>query len=408
VYTYLTQIIAVFLPLMILYLYIKHRRQEAMNLAIACALAFVASIPFMAYTGLQIHSPYFWESMQRVGLVYTHLPASNIFTAGFWVVAALGLWFLSWRWISALRGDITYAKLVPLYAISGIAMLVASASNVLTGKESENSQHIERFMVVWLVAALTIFIAYAWRYRQYIKSLALFKKIVLGVLLLVVTFGVWLYLRKDFTVTTMVKDNQRVAVERQSYAAPLRWLDEHSFEPAVIWTIGAEEVNNYIPILTKHYVLFAPSAGDYLLPGAEQMRRYLVSHYFDNLTLSDIEADFWSYAGVAHAVHQYKTYNRKVRACRLLFLDKIGYNCGEFTNSISFQGEALFQELYRQYTEDIRPQMSEELQKSHVAYLLVDDSLYPSFQDIAAIPGVTTTREYQDARFSVYSLEYNF
>ncbi|MEK7068009.1 MAG: hypothetical protein AAB956_03360, partial [Patescibacteria group bacterium] len=353
----------------------------------------------------QIHSPYFWESMRRVGLVYTHLPSGNFLIASFWVMVTLGLWLLLWRWVAALKANETYKKILPFYVLAGMAMIITAGSNIFSGKESENSQHIERFMIVWLVMSLVILAAYIGKYRQPIKTNSRRQKIILSLLSLALLLGVSGYVRKDFSLAAMVRENRQTTVERQSYAAPLRWLEAQESRPVVIWTVGAEDVNNYIPILTKHYVL-APSGLTYLLSDAEQAQRYLVYHYFDDLTLADIEDDFWSYAGVAHAVHQYKAYNRKVRVCRLLFLDKIGYNCGEFTDSISFQGEAFFQELYRQYAEDVRPHISEQLQKYHVAYLLVDGRMYPNFRDAVAIPGVTATREYQDARFSIYSVQY--
>ncbi|OGF14638.1 hypothetical protein A3I35_02040 [Candidatus Falkowbacteria bacterium RIFCSPLOWO2_02_FULL_45_15] len=405
VYTYLTQIIAVFMPLMIVYLSVKHRRREATYLAAACALAFIASIPFLAYTWQQIQSPYFWESMRRVGLVYTHLPATNFFTSGFWVAAALGLWFFLWRWVEIIRQDETYKKTLPLYALSGVAMLITSGSNILSGKESENSQHIERFMVVWLAAVFTILVAYALKYRQQIKTNGLGKKITLSALLLIVSAGVLLYAREGFSLVTMVRENRQTVVERQFYAAPLNWLEEQRNESVVIWTLGTDDINNYIPILTKHYVLFAPSGSDYLFPDTEQVQRYLTSHYFDDLTQADIEADFWSYAGVANAVHQYKVYNRRVRVCRLLFLDKLGYNCGELVaNAVTFRGENFFSNLYQQYTQEIKPNISEKLRQYHVSYVLVDNLYYPALQTNIIIIGIQADIGYQDSRFTIYKL----
>jgi len=391
---------------MIAYLSIKHRRQEAKYLAAACLLACIASIPFALYTWQQIHSPYFWETMQRVGLVYTHLPSRNFLTASFWVIAAISLWLLLWRWVAMEKNDGTYKTIMPFYVLAGAAMIMTAGSNILSGKESENAQHIERFIIVWLVISLTILAAYIWQYRSQLKIISRAKRIMLGSLLAIVLLSVLNYVRTGFSLVNMVRENRQTVIERQSYAAPLRWLEAQESRPVVIWTVGAEDVNNYIPIMTKHYVL-APSGLTYLLSDEEQAQRYLVYHYFDDLTLADIEDDFWSYAGVAHAIHQYKVYNRRVRVCRLLFLDKIGYNCGEIVNSaIALRGEDWFQNLYQQYLQEVKPNIRVELQKYHVAYVLVDNTDYPALQTSLPLPGVFSQVVYQDVRFTIYKLNY--
>lgn len=405
VYTYLSQIIVVFIPLLLLYLYVKRRRIEAFYLFLACVLAFILSLPFIIYTWRQINSPYFWETMERVGLVYTHLPAFNFVTAGFWAVAMIVLLLLSWRWLPVLRHDGAYVKFLNLFSLSGLAMVITSGSNIITGKESENSQHIERFMIVWLVMTLIIFLSHTLKYRQSFWQMHPIRRVVLTVLFLIAGVGVVVYAREGFSIVSMVRDNRQSVVERQSYAAPLRWLEDNSIEPAVIWTIGADDVNNYVTIMTKHYVFFVPSALTYLLSDAEHAERYLAYHFFDNLEQADIERDFWSYAGVAHAVHQHKVYNRRVRVCRLLLLDKMGYNCGELTDSIAFQGRDFFQNLYNQYVKEIKPNIVQKLQKYQVSYILVDGLYYPNMADNFAMAGINSTLAYRDNRFSIYIIK---
>jgi len=86
VYTYLWQIILVFILLVAGYFYFIKDNHQAWRLLIAIFVAHLLSVPLIILTVKQIMSPYYWESMERVALVYTRWPAANVFYSGISVI----------------------------------------------------------------------------------------------------------------------------------------------------------------------------------------------------------------------------------------------------------------------------------------------------------------------------------
>ena len=103
------------------------------------------------------------------------------------------------------------------------------------------------------------------------------------------------------------------------------------------------------------------------------------------------------------AIHEYKTYNRKVKFCRILLLHKLGVNCGEETNAVSFKGEKYFVDLYNQYKNDIKPNIKEKLKKFNVSYIVKDKNegkmLMP--EEILG-----TELVWKNDRFEIYTINY--
>lgn len=402
VYTYLWQIILVLVSLSVVYFYFIKDRLKASRLFIIILISHLLSLPLIFYTIKQITNTNYWQSMERIGLVYTHLPAANVIYSGIWIIIALVLLFFSYFWLRGFKDSQDYKNLFVFSALSGIAMLVVSGSNIITGKELENSQHIERFIIVWLVVVCSAYIFYLIRHKIDFKQINLYKKIVLLIFLLLCLVGVFRYLRiLSGGVYLMMSVNggfSRGESSDQDYSRPLKWLEDNEKAPKVVWT-DSEKLNHYITILTKHYVLFEPSSPTYLMPTREIEERYLIYNYFNDLNQSDIENNGRVYGGVGLDTHQYKTHNRAVKVCRLFQLDKLGKPCGELTDMISFKGEEYFADLYRRYKNEIQPGIIEELKKYRVAYIIKDKGYDSNFMPEAISQAKLV---YEDNRFLIY------
>lgn len=97
----------------------------------------------------------------------------------------------------------------------------------------------------------------------------------------------------------------------QGYERPLRRLEENEQVPKVIWT--DDLMSLYVPVLIKHYVLYAYPVIWHLVSNEELEERYLISRYFYNLTQKYIEKDFKLYAGHGPAISQPALHNDKVK-----------------------------------------------------------------------------------------------
>lgn len=404
VYTYLWQIILAFVLLAVAYFYLIKERDKALILLVTILISHLLSIPLIIYTIRQVSHLYYWESMERIGLVYSHLPAANVIYSGVWIIIALLLLLFSYRWIKEFRSNQDYRNLFVFSALSGLAMLAVSASNIITGKELENSQHVERFIAVWLIIVSMGYLSYSVKNKINFKQVSINKKIVLFILLLFCLTGIIRYSRTlaggSYLLSVVNRDFSQSAHEEQDFSWPLSWLENNEIAPKVIWT-DSEKLNQYIIISTKHYVLYDPSSPTYIMPSREIEERYLISNYFNDLKQSDIEGDLWDYGGVGNAVHQYKTHNREVKVCRLLKLDKFGRICGELTDAVSFKGKEYFDNLYRQYWDEIKPKINEKLKKYQVAYIIKDKEYDSNFR-----PEVFDDTElvYRDERFLIYKI----
>lgn len=403
IYTYLWQIVAVAMVLHIIYFWFAKRRQEAKYLAASFAAAIILAVPFAAYTIKQLAHPYYWQTMERIGLVYTHWPAGLVFYSAGWILAMLALWFLAWRVFKVLPDKDNYKKIFIFFGLIGLSLMIVSGSNVITGKELENAQHIERFIVVWFILAFITWLFYAYREWGHWKNFPRLQKISLSFLVLVCLVGFISYLRQGPVFLNMWRDFKKNAVASQEYARPLRWLEANEPAPKVVWT-NSEDLTNYITVLSKHYVLFVMSGILHLLPNQEAADRYLVSRYFNDLRKTDIERDYLVFSGVGNAFHKPNSHNRQVRLCRVFhFYSATGKaNCGAIIpNAAAFAGERYFDDLYQRYRADIKPNIAVKLRQYHVDYLVRDVFGERNFAP-EKLPGATLV--YSDKRFFIYKL----
>ncbi|OGZ40443.1 MAG: hypothetical protein A3B04_02355 [Candidatus Portnoybacteria bacterium RIFCSPLOWO2_02_FULL_39_11] len=407
VYTYLWQIILVFILLVAGYFYFIKDNHQAWRLLIAIFVAHLLSVPLIILTVKQIMSPYYWESMERVALVYTRWPAANVFYSGIWVLAALLFLALAYYWLKKFK-DEDYKELLVFAVFSGIAMLIVSTSNIITGKELENSQHVERFIGVWLVIIVVAGLHHWLKDKQVWRTLPVSRQIILLVLLLSSFGGIIRYVKvlsgANFFVKAISRTSTQEEIATQNYAQPLNWLANNAKEPIVVWVIPyTSQINDYLTINTEHYSLFAVSGENYLVSQKEVEERYLTSNYFSNFSLTDIADALWEYGGVGNAVHQYKTHNREVKFCRILRLNLFGYDCGqEAVSAAAFKGPQYFIDLYNQYQNEIKPNIDRQLKKFNVSYILVDKANSPD-ADLGKIGNINPV--YQDKGFVIYKID---
>ena len=184
--------------------------------------------------------------------------------------------------------------------------------------------------------------------------------------------GIFWYFVNSFSYYEKRIDYSKQITDYKETEAALAWLEEQEREPVAVMANYKNELNKYITTLTKHYVLFSDSGVLHLLSGKEAEERYLLNGVMNNLSLKDIENDYRLFAGNGNAVHPYKTHNRKVKICKILHLDLFNYDCGQLTDAVSFKGEKYFMDLFNQYQKEIISNISQELKKFNISYILLN------------------------------------
>ena len=402
IYTYAWQIIIVTLGLTPILFFLTHRRGSLRAFFTVFGVFLLASLPLLLFTMRQIAHPLYWETIQRIGLVNTHLPTAAVFYVSIWVIAIFCLWIFLSRFDHRIGLNKESLSPFVFFTLLGLAMIVVSSSNVVSGKDLELPQHVERFIVLWFGFTSVYSFAVLCRKRldMHIHPLSLtagsllFALIFFGNVMYVYTFGVGALFDEPRTPAELRKI--------QGFATPLAWLRENAKEPTVIWADPNAPFNSYVTMMTQHYVLFSAGGGLHLVGQDELNERFLVSHYFV-LTRGDLIDDYHAYAGVGNAYHGWKTHNRMVKVCQILHLDYFGHPCGELTDRESFKGKAYFDALYKRYEKEIKPNIHEELKKYHVAFIIHDKETDRREFQPELISG--TKLVYSDGRFSIYSLE---
>jgi hypothetical protein len=218
------------------------------------------------------------------------------------------------------------------FTFTGAALVIASFSNVITGKDLETAVHMGRFVELWGALAVSCAAFYFVSEKGTDRN---------GSIALVVSGALMLLLLGNLV---SVQNRSDEYLRGESYQEVLTWLNENTPPGSVV--LADDKLSYYIPVATRDFVLFQPDGGLYLVPDREVEDRYLASRIFSNLTKDQLKADFRLYAGVGNAVHHFKVHNREVALCRALHLP----HCGDIIpDAVTDRGEAYFDELYMRY-----------------------------------------------------------
>jgi len=394
-YVYLWQIVVSALLVLVATLLARKDWMRLRHLALPSALAALLALPACIYTILQFKSPFYWQMAERISLVYTHLPTAEVVYSGGWVVFTLLTFFLVWKWKNVSDEDIP--TFVILSAI-GIALVGVQISNVVTGKEVETAVHVKRFIVPWLGVSFAAIVALLARSAPGSTRRPMLR---VAVLACVAMLGIAnIYFAPNFPSFFASAARDARAREIQMLAAPLHYLEQAESKPVVVWVTDPESTfANYLPALTKHYVLYSHPGMWHLVGNDEIMERYLAASYLRPVTRESLFADLRAYAGPAAFAHRANTVNRGVKLCRLLQLGRLGYSCGDLVTPEGLLGDAYFDNLIHKNDTQIRPRINELLARYHVSYLATTEPLSPA---LIRLFGVTLA--YQDSRYLIYRL----
>ncbi len=400
-YGYLWQIIAVEMLLLFGITLMKKDQARFISLAKVSVLTGLFILPFISFTLKQVHNPFYWQTMERTGLVYTHLPTALAFQTAAWVIALSLCLYISSRWVSALRNDPTYRRFTVLYSSLGISMSVVSLSNVVTGKELETAQHVGRFIILWLIIGTVVLVYQFIKARPQILRLRFGKKAALALCSFVVLVGNASYAGD---LLTFLHPTERILgmARAQEYIPAYKWLDAVEAKPVVIWVDPHSTLNGTLEIYTKHYVLFSGVGVLQLASNDELKERYLLANTLDEpeITVSSIAKDTGNFAGVSKAHHIANTHNRAVKLCRIFHLSAFGYACGELTDSLTMNTHVA-EDMYKEYQDTILKDIPGEIAKYHVTYIMKDKELDTTFypEKLSNI-----TKVYEDPRFVIYKV----
>jgi len=400
-FAYLWQVAVATLGLLLLYALVRKNWPLVKASALSALIGGAIGLPMPLYTlWLSRRSPYFWESMGRFGLVHTHLPMAEVIYSGGWVGAMLIFLVLLYWKVRSLREDTLFNLLCVFVGVSGLGLWIMQGSNLVTGLLLETGEHIRELIFPWLVFTTVFIGAFLWKRRAHLTKGWKILSVAVIALLSAISLN---YAASASTSFFNIRGSSELWRTEQLYAKPFAWLEQNVKNPAVIWSDPHDYyVSSYIPTYTRHFTLFAPFAMWELLSDNEFRERYLVSQYFNNPTVADLEngGTMALYLGRQDLAHNAETIDRGVKICRILFFWDKNKNCGTELTPQQLLGEKFFQDLQNRFQNDIKPNIKAYLKKYHVSYILKDKVMDVNYRPET----LGATLVYSDDRYEIWHL----
>lgn len=399
-YPYLWQTVVITLGLLLLYALVRKNWLLLKTTLLSSFIGGIIGLPIPLYAlWLSRSSPYFWESAGRLGLVNTHLPMAEVIYSGGWIGVMLALLaVLLWR-VRALRENREFMLFGTFVAISGFGLWVMQGSNLITGKLLETGEHMPGFIFPWLAFSIFSLGTLLWKQRAQLSGWLQTLSVSVLVLLSIVSIR---YVSLDAFLPPHISRNELQT--EQLYAKPFAWLQNEEKSPVVIWSDPRDYLTVLLPIYTRHFTLNVYWGMMELVPEGEIHERYLVSQYFNNLTVADLKSvnEMSLYLGRHDLPHQAKTIERGIKICRILFFWDKNKDCGTPPTPQELLGNKFFEDLEKKFRTDITPNIKEYLKKYHISYILKDKVLNPTYRPEA----LGAIRVYSDDRFELYEMQY--
>lgn len=376
VYTFLAQIILSTLGVSLFTTFFE-RFKIYRSLWFSAIIAGFLSIPFALYTWTQLNHPFYFETMNRIGLTSTHLLGSGQIFYLLVIIPSLVLVYIGRKRYSSI-------ELYVFFTIS-FGLVLALVSNVFTGKDMEITGHVGRFIELWTAAMFIVIIK-----KMYvdITEKIFYKAIIIIAYVFLISFSI------IFQINNSKNIINGGLLWNKPYLVPLTWLKENTPKDSVVF--ANDYISTQIPIMTNDYVLFSWYNFMYLVSDKELQDRYLASRIFQNISREEIRDNLRTYAGAGHAAHLPMVHNRPIKICRLLHFDFFVKDCGQSETAYSIIGEKFFDDMKAQY-DIFASHPMETLKMYQVSYVVVDKE-----NDKWKIPK-SFKLVWSNSRFEIYS-----
>lgn len=269
----------------------KRRIYDVLAFAIA---AFPLSIPYFINAYKASQSPYYAETMARMGVFHSYFPACYYNVAS--VIATMIIIFFLRKKIS--QGNLYFS----LFLL--IAALLVNWQNLITGKYILFATHysmVTAFLVFW-----SIFLVFS-GIDKFIFKKNFLLIICLILPLLFLCFNNFNGTRDSIIIKTEINKHR----QRQKLSRIFDWLNRNTLENSVVYTIDNLDEENLFPVYTHNNLYSNVFSGVYLMSDIEMERRWARKNIFlENLNEDEVEANYW-HIWVQKFLDGYK--NREVR-----------------------------------------------------------------------------------------------
>lgn len=319
----------------------------------------IVIIPYGITMSRVVSHPLYGETIQRYGMLTTHLPAT--YTNVAMLFFALLIVFLNGNRLKNQNPqNFIFAVSLP---ISGV---ILNWQNVITGKYLQFSSHYYLVTVLLVVATFAIVfpsvqnIFLNWRKNNFKTKLLNGASAVIAVALIVFIFyrqwGV-------FTRGLTVRADKTQMMELQGYRPIFDWLNNDTKPDSVILVLD-ENIIGYVPIYTRNNLYSFGYAGYYLMSDNELEERWVRQNIFNDHINTDFIRNSYKSIWANKFIDKYQ--NASVRN---KILNKITRHP---MPELELVPEVYIERVFNEYNEAKKENLETALKKFKIDYILLD------------------------------------
>ena len=245
--------------------YFIYERQLSYKIMSIVGGGLLLAIPYFYFNYLASQLPYYFETLTRLGMIYTRFP-SGVRTV---LVSVVGL---------AILAALIYRKIINadaktiFFGAGFLTSIIAVNQHLLTGKNFEFSSHYDIGAMFFLVFALAYLIG---NYLKKLPNTTIHRCIVVFIVLILgaaASYGLFSYSRSVFAI------NEN-AVYQQNYSPILKWLNENTPEDSVVY--ANTDLSRLIPVYTANNVFYVREANLFFISDEEVLDRFILNNFFE-------------------------------------------------------------------------------------------------------------------------------
>jgi hypothetical protein len=229
--------------------------------------------------GLIVGIPYFvsmWqahglegriETLERLGLIYSHFP-SGIAT-GALAAGVIVLFLIAYR-----RKIVALTELNVFLFAALFSTIIVMNQHLITGINLEFSSHYQ------LGNAYVSIITLIYLISQWLKGKSERARELIFFCLTLIVASYALKGAHGVIVQQITYRDAETHIQR--YAPIFQWLNEHAESDEVVF--ANTEISDYMPLYTSQNVFFAGSANLYFMTNAEVEKRFYINNYFEKFS----------------------------------------------------------------------------------------------------------------------------
>lgn len=309
IYPYYWTFYVIFFALYLFFNFILKKNIDYKKYFLAFAIAFVISIPYFISFFKSMQSPYYNESVARVGMLDTHFPTGRKIVM--WGVIVLILFAIAYRKkIVNLNGKSL------LLASSCLAAMIVANQQVITGKNLQFASHY------WTLSVFCFIFTFACLINLWMKKINFHyvKLIIISLAGLYVFYSPVVY--SVSALSGRAFSYSKEEKEQQRYAEVFRWLNDNTAPDDVVF--ADTELSSLIPAYTFDNVFYCSSAGLFFVPNRELWERFVLNNYWEKFDEEYVKAKQFAVWG-AYYQTKYDNDLTKNKLRKLVGLPQVDY-----------------------------------------------------------------------------------